>query len=164
MMFLSPILLLAASTLAAAATTTTLLYVSSYDGNITTLSLNKSNHSLTPLPRSTACSPSPSWLTLQPQSSTLYCLNEGNPTPDKGSLSLLTTSPTGNLTPHARIDTPPAPVHGALFRTAGCHAYRGAHYTGQVSGVRLPEEGTAPPALVQALNLSMPGAAGPVAD
>ncbi|GAB7353491.1 hypothetical protein MBLNU459_g3941t2 [Dothideomycetes sp. NU459] len=83
----------------AALVSATNLFVSSYAGNITSLSLTERNGSYTLAKTYTnlGCAPSPSWLTLDASHGTLYCLDEGLTTPN-GSLSSYTIAADGELT------------------------------------------------------------------
>jgi 6-phosphogluconolactonase (cycloisomerase 2 family) len=120
-----------------AVTNGTNLYVSSYDGNVTSLSLQSSrNHStLTTTFKNLDCGPSPTWLTVDKSTGSVYCLNEGNPTPDQGSLTWYKTSLSGNLTKQASVITPPAPVNLVQYGDSGRSAIGVAHYSGQLSSV-----------------------------
>jgi len=109
-------LLLAA--LAATGTATT-LYVSSYAGSVTTLSLTKSysSYGLTNTSSSQDCGLSPSWLELDKANGILYCIDEGLTTPN-GSINTLKTSANGVLTPIEHHDTIAGPV-GSIFYNSG---------------------------------------------
>lgn len=125
---------LSAAPLLASATN---LFVSSYAGTITTLSLAAQNttsrshtYALTSIYSNTGCSPSPSWLTLDPTSQILYCLDEGLTTPN-GSLSSYSIAPSGNLTQIEKQATISGPVSGVIYgNPAGERAIALAHYTG----------------------------------
>lgn len=126
------------------------LFVSSYSGVITTLSLTSSNltsknnsllYHLTPISNNTGCSPSPSWLTLDSSTQTLYCLDEGLTTPN-GSLSSYTIGPSGSLTQLHRAATISGPVSGVIYTSSSNSSDRAialAHYEGSsVSSWSLP--------------------------
>lgn len=150
-----------------AAAKETLLYVSSYDGNVSTLALGQTGNTSTLeiKYRNTDCAPSPTWLTLDKQSNTLYCLDEGNTTPTAGSLTTFSTSDNGTLVKQGRVVTAPAPVNGVLFGSKNFSAYAVAHYTGQVSAILVQDAST--PKVLQSINLTMtkpgpsPNQAGP---
>ncbi|TVY58300.1 putative 6-phosphogluconolactonase [Lachnellula cervina] len=91
----------------------TKLYVSSYDGNITTINVtdrrvfgiqNQTKLDLKPIAINNGCAPSPSWLHLQ--SDTLFCADEGNTTPNKSILASFKTNPNGTLLPLSKVTTP----------------------------------------------------------
>ncbi|KAK4960826.1 hypothetical protein LTR66_012854 [Elasticomyces elasticus] len=134
--------LLAAITATASATN---LFVSSYAGNITTLSLteHKGLFSLEKVFFNGGCAPSPSWLTLDRGRGTLYCLDEGLPVPN-GSLSSYLIRPDGSLTQVERADTLNGPVSGVLYGDAsGERAIALAHYGGSaLSSWHLGTNGT----------------------
>ncbi|KAG5999327.1 hypothetical protein E4U21_007064 [Claviceps maximensis] len=133
--FASPLLFLAAMTQAAQ-----LLYVSSYAGTLTTLNLSEtcsygckeaSTTRGVPLLRTMSskngCAGSPSWLTLDPAESVLYCIDEGLNS-DNGSLSSFATSAHGDLKRLDKVKTLGGPVSGVLYG----HGRKGlavAHYS-----------------------------------
>ena len=118
-------LLLAA--LAATGTATT-LYVSSYAGSVTTLSLTKSysSYGLTNTSSSQDCGSSPSWLELDKASGILYCIDEGLTTPN-GSINTLKTSASGVLTPIEHHDTIAGPVSSIFYNPGKESAIALAH-------------------------------------
>jgi 6-phosphogluconolactonase (cycloisomerase 2 family) len=107
------------------------LYTTSYDGNVTSVSLTGNSLSVTS--QTQGCGSSPSWLVQDKHHQILYCIDEGNATPN-GSVAAYKTSQSGKLTLASRVNlTAPAPVSGVIF---GGPSFRGmaiAHYTGQVS-------------------------------
>jgi 6-phosphogluconolactonase (cycloisomerase 2 family) len=129
---------LAAAGIAFGATTTSAnLYVSSYDGNVTSLGWKSvgSQAVLTANFINRDCGPSPSWLTLDQSTRTLYCLNEGNPTPDQGSITSFKAYGSGWLIKTVEIVTPPAPVNLVQYGDSGRSAIAVAHYSGQLSSI-----------------------------
>ncbi|KAJ9609499.1 hypothetical protein H2200_005826 [Cladophialophora chaetospira] len=121
--------LLAALSATASATN---LFVSSYSGNVTTLSLTETNGtvSLNSSFASSDCGPNPSWLTLDANRGLLFCLNEGLTAPN-GSLSSFTVNPDGSLTHVQNQTTISGPVSGVIYgNPAGRRAIALAHYTG----------------------------------
>ena len=102
----------------AATGTATTLYVSSYAGSVTTLSLTKSysSYDLTNT-SSQNCGSSPSWLELDKANGILYCIDEGLTTPN-GSINTFKTSVNGVLSPIERHDTITGPV-GSIFYNPG---------------------------------------------
>lgn len=134
---------LVALVLAVHATATT-LFVSSYAGTVTALSLTESggNYSLSELSVSTDCSPNPSWLTLDANRGLLFCLNEGLETTN-GSLSSFTVGLNGSLTYIQNSTTISGPVSGIIYgEPAGRRAIALAHYAGSaVSSWYLNEGG-----------------------
>ncbi|KAK2753451.1 hypothetical protein FQN54_007841 [Arachnomyces sp. PD_36] len=114
MMFASQklIYLLAGLTAANAAN----LYVSHTGGNVTTLSLTSSDDETYTLETASSlktCGGSPSWLTLDQASGTLYCTDETLP---KGSLTALETSPEGILTEVVNVPSVGGGVHNVLYQ------------------------------------------------
>lgn len=145
-------------------TTATNLYVASYAGTVTTLSLTETNGSLalniTHVTQD--CAPNPSWLTLDQPHGVLYCLNEGLTTLN-GSLSTFTTSANGMLTHVQNISTIAGPVSGVLYGSAsGARGIALAHYAGAaVSTWRLADDANV--TRVQNLTFTL-GQPGPVTD
>lgn len=92
------------------------LFVSSYAGNITSLSLTKGikGYELKKTFINDGCSPSPSWLTLDTEHDILYCLDEGLPVPN-GSLSSYLVSTDGSLKQVEKQSTISSPVNGVLY-------------------------------------------------
>jgi 6-phosphogluconolactonase (cycloisomerase 2 family) len=118
--------------LASAATN---LYISSYDGNVTSLSLTKSGSAfdLSVSSRDQGCAPNPSWLTWDKESRALYCLDEGFTTPN-GSITTYMADVNGTLAFQQHLDlTAPAPVSGVIFGKDKFEGLAISHYTGQVS-------------------------------
>lgn len=112
--------------------TATNLFVSSYAGNITTLSLTESCgvYSLEKTFYNSGCSPNPSWLTLDPDRGVLYCLDEGLTVPN-GSLSSFTINDDGSLTQIQKAATISGPVNGVIYgKRSRRRAIALAHYTG----------------------------------
>jgi 6-phosphogluconolactonase (cycloisomerase 2 family) len=119
------------SALSAAASATD-LFVSSYAGDVTTLSLGRSNgsYSLNATSASSECGPNPAWLTLDVSRGTLYCLNEGLTTPN-GSLSSFTINRDGSLKHVQNTTTLNGPVSGVIYgHAAGDRSIALAHYGG----------------------------------
>lgn len=128
-MFIRPLQLLATTASLALATN---LFISDYSGNITTLSLTESagHYILTETSSTTDCAPNPSWLTLDANHGTLYCLDEGLEVTN-GSLTSFTISPSGILTKVHREDTINGPVSGVIYgNPAKQRAIALAHYVG----------------------------------
>lgn len=119
------------SALSTAASATN-LFVSSYAGDITTLSLKESNgtYSLNATSSSSDCGPNPAWLTLDTPRGALYCLNEGLTTPN-GSLSTFTINRDGSLNHVQKSSTISGPVSGVIYGDpAGDRNIALAHYVG----------------------------------
>jgi hypothetical protein len=97
-------------------TVATNLFVSSYAGNVTSLSLTESNGtvSLAPTSYNAACGPNPSWLTLDVDRGLLFCLNEGLTSPN-GSLSSFLVNRNGTLQPVKNQTTISGPVYGGQY-------------------------------------------------
>lgn len=120
--------LCAAASLAAA----TNLFVSDYSGNITTLSLTEhgGHYSLVETSANSGCAPNPSWLTIDPNHATLYCLDEGLEVTN-GSLTSFTIGDDGSLTKVHREDTINGPVSGVIYgNPAQKRNIALAHYVG----------------------------------
>lgn len=111
-MFLRALQLCAAASVARA----TNLFVSDYAGNITTLELTArhGNYHLSKIHSHSGCAPNPSWLTLDPNHGTLYCLDEGLYV-DNGSISSYTIGDDGALTRVSRETTISGPVSGVIY-------------------------------------------------
>lgn len=121
-------LLLAAANVCAA----TNLFVSSYAGNITSLSLTESSgkYSLSKTFYNAGCAPNPSWLTLDYDRGLLYCLDEGL-TVANGSLSSYRIHSNGSLEQVQKAATISGPVSGVIYGDlSGRRALALAHYTG----------------------------------
>lgn len=102
--------------LAAPLCSATNLFVSSYAGNITSLSLTESggNYNLEKTFYNPGCAPNPSWLTLDVDRGELYCLDEGLTVPN-GTLSSYLVNPDGSLKQVQKADTVSGPVSGVIF-------------------------------------------------
>lgn len=109
-MRVSPLLSLAASA------TATNLFVSSYNGKITTLSLTESSgsYTLTQTHTSDACGGSPSWLQIDTSRNLLFCVNEGFSAVN-GSISSLSINTDGSLSQISTLDTPAGAVNSAYY-------------------------------------------------
>nr|OQO32380.1 hypothetical protein B0A51_00440 [Rachicladosporium sp. CCFEE 5018] len=108
------------------------LFVSSYAGNVTSLSLTETsgNYTLAPTFYNAACGPSPSWLTIDANRGLLFCQNEGL-TSLNGSLSSFTINRGGSLNAIKNQTVISGPVHGTIYgNSAGRRAIALAHYTG----------------------------------
>ncbi|KAI5203918.1 3-carboxy-cis,cis-mucoante lactonizing enzyme [Aureobasidium subglaciale] len=117
---------------AASLTAATNLFVSDYSGNITTLSLTEhgGHYSLTKTFANPGCAPNPSWLTLDPNHATLYCLDEGLEVIN-GSLTSFTIADDGSLTKVHREETISGPVSGVIYGNAAeKRSIALAHYSG----------------------------------
>ncbi|KAK2590031.1 hypothetical protein QQS21_012284, partial [Conoideocrella luteorostrata] len=122
MLTATPLSLLLAA--AAAIQATSFLYVSSYNGKVTTLDLNGARSTsgravgtvplLKAISSTDGCAESPSWLTLDRAKSTLFCIDEGL-TSQNGSLSSFKTNADGSLTWLDKVGTLGGPVSGVLY-------------------------------------------------
>lgn len=126
-------LLAAATATAFQAVSAVNLYVAAYDGNL--ISVGFDGKSLSIISNDQNCGSSPSWLVQDKINKIIYCIDEGNATPN-GTIAAYTTSQTGKLTLASHINlTAPGPVSGAIF---GDKSFRGmaiAHYSGQVATI-----------------------------
>lgn len=126
------------------------LYVSSYNGLVSTLRLQQEDDafSLTNVTQNADCSTSPSILTFD-LSGNLYCMNEAlsYPTGGNSSVTMYTTRENGTLTKISRTDTIWAPVFGTVVENvaAGLKSMVLAHYTGAVSLFNIAPNGTFTP-------------------
>ena len=113
----------------------TTLFVASYAGTITSLSLTESygKYAVSNTSVSNDCAPNPSWLTLDAGTGQLFCLNEG--LVGNGSLSSFTINPNGSLNHVQNTTTITGPVSGVIYgNPAGQRAIALAHY-GPTAGV-----------------------------
>lgn len=104
-----------------------LLYVSSYNGKVTTLNQTSSVGSDHPpamgiVATSGGCGNQPTWLTLDHANALLYCVDEGFDT--GGGLSSYRTNDDGTLTALNRVKTKASPVNAIFF---GKHGLSMAH-------------------------------------
>lgn len=128
----------------ASLTSATTLFVSSYAGTVTSLSLTEGNgtFSLNETFVSEECAPNPSWLTLDANRGLLFCHNEGLQAPN-GSMSSFLVNRNGSLTFVRNETTISGPVSGVIYgEPAGQRAIALAHYSGSaVSSWRLLDNG-----------------------
>ncbi|THX12202.1 3-carboxy-cis,cis-mucoante lactonizing enzyme [Aureobasidium pullulans] len=113
-------------------TTATNLFVSDYSGNISTLELTEhgGHYSLTKTSANAGCAPNPSWLALDTNHNTLYCLNEGLEVTN-GSLTSFTINSSGHLHKIHREQTISGPVSGVIYgNPAEKRSIALAHYSG----------------------------------
>lgn len=139
----------------------TYLYVSSYAGNVTTLSLTESNgtYSLQTVAQNALCAPNPAWLTLDRSHNRLYCLNEGL-TSLNGSISSFALSRNGSLSLLSNVSTINGPVASVIYGTTPNRAIALAHYVGSaVSTFAIDDcsNGTTSPLQNFTFSLSQPG-------
>jgi 6-phosphogluconolactonase (cycloisomerase 2 family) len=92
------------------------LYVSSYSGDITSLSLTSENgaYDLKAVYTNDGCSTSPSWLELDQARGYLYCSDEGLSTPN-GTLSSYSVAKDGKLTQIQKADVISGPVSSVIY-------------------------------------------------
>ncbi len=98
------------------------LYVSTYGGNITTLSVSrqqvqgtcKESFNIRELAMTGECAENPSWLTLDQSQGILYCVGEGFAGPN-GSLTSFETRTNGSLRKIAQSDTITGGVSAATY-------------------------------------------------
>ncbi|THY51912.1 3-carboxy-cis,cis-mucoante lactonizing enzyme, partial [Aureobasidium pullulans] len=117
---------------AASFTAATNLFVSDYSGNISTLELTEhgGHYSLTKTSANAGCAPNPSWLTLDTNHNTLYCLDEGLEVTN-GSLTSFTINSSGHLHKIHRQQTISGPVSGVIYgNPAEKRSIALAHYSG----------------------------------
>jgi 6-phosphogluconolactonase (cycloisomerase 2 family) len=93
------------------------LFVASYVGTITTLdfALDVSRgYSLDVVASTTACSPNPSWISLDPDRNVLYCTEPGVAGPN-GTLVSLSIQPDGGLSFLDSVQTPIGAAYSGLY-------------------------------------------------
>ncbi|RDW65168.1 3-carboxy-cis,cis-mucoante lactonizing enzyme [Coleophoma crateriformis] len=109
------------------------IFVTSYAGNITTLSLTETNgtYDLTPVYTTDKCSPNPAWLTLDTAHGILYCLGEGLNIPN-GTLNSFLAYDNGTLTHIEQQKIPTGGVASTIYGNAatGKRGLVTAHYNG----------------------------------
>lgn len=96
-----------AALLVASSKAATILYVASYGGAVSTLSLSQQllgPYSLRKVASTTACASNPSWLTLDQQRRVLYCIGEGLDS-KTGGLTAFITHCNGSLSRVSATDT-----------------------------------------------------------
>lgn len=104
----------------------TLLYVSSYAGTVTTLSLTLPDDdsatgaaaTLESISNSTDCGPNPSWLSLDTADNLLFCLDEGFVGPF-GGVTSFSVNDDGSITKLNKLDVIQGPVSIAEFGNSG---------------------------------------------
>lgn len=99
------------------------LWVSSYNGTVTTLSLTHAqSYSLSKTSVSTQCLGDPSWLTYDSKHDTLYCIGEGL-AGFGGNLTAFRTNPEGSLAVESQQPTVDGGVNGVLYSTPSGGSY-----------------------------------------
>ncbi|KAI9875699.1 MAG: hypothetical protein M1830_008086 [Pleopsidium flavum] len=151
--------------MAVSSSVATKLYVASYGGEITSLSLteqDQSFHSVHKIASTDACASSPSWLTLDKSRGILYCVGEGLASP-AGSLTSFKTHSNGSLSKIAEADTILGGVSAVRYGGGGSFpALAIAHYAGSaLSTWSLAGNGTFKPLQKFGFTLPHPG---PVPD
>ncbi|KJZ79815.1 hypothetical protein HIM_00529 [Hirsutella minnesotensis 3608] len=117
------------------AATSNFLFVSSYSGNVTTLDAaplayavdDSAAIKLSAVSASSGCAGSPSFLTLNKDAATLFCVDEGLQSGGGALVSFKTTND-GSLEVLDRKESPKGPVFGALFN--GEDSLGVAHFAG----------------------------------
>ncbi|KAF2761168.1 putative isomerase YbhE [Pseudovirgaria hyperparasitica] len=133
------------------------LFVSHYAGHVSSLSLQGT--SLTETSKVKACGSLPSWLTFEPHTTkTLYCSDEQSDG-GHGSLSALSITEDGKLTPQVKVDAPPSGVASTLYGgDSGIGYIAIAHYgSSTVSTFKLPLTAASTTQRTFNYNLSSPG-------
>ncbi|TVY56428.1 putative 6-phosphogluconolactonase [Lachnellula suecica] len=94
---------------------TAMLYVSSYDGNISTINVapSQGHLQLNVTSINNGCAPDPSWLLLH--KGILFCGDEGFPTPNSSILASFNTTPSGKLQQLSNVTTLNGNVNSAIF-------------------------------------------------
>ncbi|GIJ99046.1 hypothetical protein Aspvir_001170 [Aspergillus viridinutans] len=126
------------ATLASAAT----LYATHYSGSVYTLTLGHRNgkYDLSLASARTTCGGMPSWLTLDGETSTLYCSDETGDATTNGTLSAYAVAQDGSLTQLAKVVDVGGGVHSVVYEGDHDAKYLAiAHYSGSaVSTFALP--------------------------
>ncbi|KAB8356321.1 hypothetical protein FH972_023905 [Carpinus fangiana] len=117
----SPALIMASTAAVAYASN---LYVSSYSGDVSVLSLSGSQLDI--ISTQSGCAPSPSWLMLDKPNNLLYCVDE-NLSGDDGSINSFSIADDHSLSQTSRESTSPGPVSSVLYGN-GNSALAVAHY------------------------------------
>lgn len=93
------------------------IYASHYSGNVHTLQFEPGLGRVYATQVLQSCGKKPSWLTIDRESKTLYCLNEsGDPaTGEPGHLYEYAIRRNGTLEERAKVETAPGPVHATLY-------------------------------------------------
>ncbi|KAF2090102.1 putative isomerase YbhE [Saccharata proteae CBS 121410] len=136
---------LIAHSLLLASAAATKLYVTSYAGTISSLSLEHDNTgrlTLDSIYNSTGCGESPSWLTFDSDRRILYCMDEGLESTN-GSVNSLLVGDDGKLTQVTHLKSISGPVSGVLYGPEKEREFFTAHYSGSaVSTWSAPRNGS----------------------
>ncbi|CAL8584998.1 hypothetical protein XPA_010580 [Xanthoria parietina] len=139
----------------------TKLYVSSYNGNITTFDFTKSanaSYNLARLDTTTGCGTSSSWLEIDLKHRNLFCLDENFASTVNASIAsfkITDEKSAGSLKKVTNAIVPAAPVHSALYDGAnGTQLLAVAHYTHALTTYTVDPQ-TAKFALSQNFNFTM---------
>ncbi|OJD33976.1 extracellular aldonolactonase [Diplodia corticola] len=137
------------------------LFVTSYGGTLTTVTLDSAadgSHSLDVAYSSTGCGSSPSWLTLDSERGILYCLDEGL-TSTNGTINSLLVDENGGLTLVTSQQSISGPVSSVLYGSPNARHLAVAHYSGSaVSTWGAPKNGSLIPDQRFPYTLDGPGA------
>ncbi|KAL8885530.1 MAG: hypothetical protein Q9205_003540 [Flavoplaca limonia] len=111
------------------------LYVSSYDGNITTFNFTKTSnatYSLARIDKNIGCAPNPSWLQIDDMKGNLFCLDENFASTTNASIASfkINKDATGpSLKKVTNITVPASPVHSSIYTSSnGTQLLAVAHY------------------------------------
>ncbi|MCJ1309274.1 hypothetical protein MMC25_002933 [Agyrium rufum] len=147
----NPLLFLLLPSLASAVN----LYVSSYAGTVTTLSLtsttsgSSTKYALSNTATNYNCLNSPSWLLFNSTTRALYCVGEGISS-YQGSISTFTAQTNGQLTQGTSVNTVVGGVNSVQYSIANGSTYLAvAHYTGSALSTWVLKTPTTPTALQQ---------------
>ncbi|KAL2074652.1 hypothetical protein VTL71DRAFT_8431 [Oculimacula yallundae] len=113
------------------------LFVSSYSGNITTVELTEKDNGvdLKAIFQSQGCAPSPSWLEYHGKTSTLFCADEGFPTPDHANFASFKVNADGSLKSLDQLATLNGGVNTVTYMLGKEKYMAIAHYGG--SGITI---------------------------
>lgn len=136
------------------------LFVTSYGGTLTTLSLDDAadgSYTLNTAYSSTSCGESPSWLTLDSERGILYCLDEGL-TSTNGTINSLLVGEDGGLNLVTSQQAISGPVSSVLYGSPNARHLAVAHYSGSsVSYWNAPKNGSIFLVGSQTFTLDAPG-------
>ena len=119
------------------------LFVSSYDGTVTTLSLGGagSDYTLRTVSKAQGCGSNPSWLVYEKPNRVLYCMDENMDSPLEDPSAIFTSyniDASGTVSPQKSDNlTTTAAVSGVLFNDNKHMAI--AHYFGRISVLTIDE-------------------------
>lgn len=93
------------------------LYATHYSGHLYTVQFEPDKQVIRVKNKQDDCGTAPSWLTLDRDSKTLYCLDESGSAADgtRGNLTTYSVAVDGTLAKQVQIETLPGAVHGTVY-------------------------------------------------